>query len=273
MPLTRQVLAFAAVLVLAGCAPMQMPQSQSQPQGFPVEDGVSVRDLVAQQDDYVASHFSLANLDHSVLEAISRVDTEPLHFHTITLVQSGVRSDSERPNYTLITKYTALGNGVVQEVQEESGNEGPNRHFLALSYRGLVDLLEKSVPLFAEHPHRTLQARPLEHVDAIPLSAGAESVAFSFKYTLTAQGLPRQVSSEYDCRTGTVRAAREIAPNLAGEAVAISCESPGPGALMIHRYNYQLLRAYGLVYQESAGNPNPSDVKKVVSIEVQGTGP
>lgn len=78
------------------------PAAQRQPPGTMVDESVSVRDIVDRQDEYIADHLGLANVDRSVLQAITQVDQEPLHFLKITVKQSGVRSDAPDQNYTYI---------------------------------------------------------------------------------------------------------------------------------------------------------------------------
>lgn len=232
----------------------------------------AVKQIESNKSDYMQSHFAVADVPKQVTAAIAAADPAPLGFRKmeVTLALSVSRTADAQVNHFVNTAtYTAAGGPYVQLLDVLNNNGVPFQEDYSLTYRGLLFLRTQQVQLNALNSNQIFAIHSLQPVAAWPAGGpGAGDIDFHFEQGLSQQIMNFQTGA-LTCRFGSVFAASELNPALAGNAQKLDCTALNTNGVVISRSEEAWLMRYGIVFTTRIVTSDWKRSWKLLKVSVQ----
>lgn len=210
----------------------------------------AVKQIESNKSDYMQSHFAMTDITQQVATTIAASDSAPMGFHQmqLTLALTVSRTSDNQVNHFVNTAtYTAAGGPYVQILDVLNNNGVPFQEDYSLTYRGLLYIRTQEVQLSAQSSNQIFAIHSLQPIAAWP-GGGAGSGDIDFHYE---EGFSQQIMNFQDgamsCSFGSVFAASELNPALAGNAQKLHCTALNNNGVVISQSDAAWLPHYGLV--------------------------
>lgn len=232
----------------------------------------TVKNIEANKSDYMQSHFAVTEVPQEVAATLASADSSPMGFHKmdLTLQLTVSRTSDQQVNrYVNTTTYTAAGGPYIQILDVLNNNGVPFQEDYSLTYRGLLYLRTQQVQLNALNSNQIWAIHSLEPIGTWPAgTAGEGDVHFRYE-----QGLSQQIvnfqTGALSCKFGSVFAASELNPVLAGNAQKLQCTALNTNGVVISRSEGAWLMHYGLVFITQVVTSSWKRDWKLLKVEVQ----
>ncbi|KAF0843319.1 hypothetical protein FNL37_0741 [Methylovorus glucosotrophus] len=201
---SSSILLIGSVLILTGCA----------------GDPVPISEALSDRNSFINKNYAPTSISESVFKKLPLDRTEKQKKDIEIYFKSHVEGVSGKAlDRKLINKYSILGNGLVQIMEEYSSNEIPNFYRFSISYEGLEEI-------------KWLDALPGELNTRMPMEIKEITTWSRFdtgkKYTaIFKSGRVMQIAN-YDsnktiCEVGEKFNAKNLHPKFSGNAFNLEC--------------------------------------------------
>lgn len=251
LPLMRLATCLPVFLALAGCA-----------------TGVSVKSILADPDNQLATVFTPANLSANARDTVANADSTPLGFHKMVIGLHWDLLDNDKAKTIQLDQqrtFVNAGGSFVQSITRDSRNGVPTSTQFDLTYRGLVTLrsqqfLTSSVripPAIATHKFTSFT--PIGHGNSL-------DYAYSYGYAGQWAGF---LDERKTCTQGKPYPASKVFATLQGQARDIECTNYNNNNVTTGTRVYAYLEHYGIALYLHAKLADGDSDAKVTSLTVQ----
>lgn len=225
-----------------------------------------VKEISQNQSGYLAQNFVPKVLPESVLKTVEVSPTGSRFSRATISLQGRGEEGGKASRTTVVAKFNALANGLVQEMWEHSANEVPYGLTYALTYVGVFALKMQTVYFARSVSEPVTEVSKVSRFDSA-LGKPRENSEYVIEYE---DGGPNQLAKQsrrLSCKSAKFYSATEVHPNLAGRAIDLSCEMSRDTVLRLKR-RYVFLENYGFAILMSHQMSNQRTDYTVVAAEV-----
>ncbi|HET7922839.1 MAG TPA: hypothetical protein VFM15_08815 [Gammaproteobacteria bacterium] len=249
--LMRAAICLPALLALAGCA-----------------TGVSVKSILANPDDQLASAFTPANLSANARDTVKNADSTPLGFHKMVINLHWDLIDNDKTKTVQLEQqrtFVNAGGSFVQSIIRDSRNGVPTSTQFDLTYRGLVTL--RSQQFLASSVRIPLAMATHKFTSFTPIGNG-NNLDYAYTYGYAGQWAGFR-DERKTCTQGKPYPASKIFATLQGQARDIECTTYNNNNVTTGTRGYAYLEHYGIALYLHAKLADGDSDAKVTSVTVQ----
>lgn len=232
---------------------------------------VETKTIVSNGAQYMAEHFTPAQLNQPVREALNRGETFPKLFSKIDLITTAESEDNGKiSTVTGKVTYTNLGNGFLQQRTEYSKNDVTYRINLALLYAGIHTVKRQSTFTDFKNAQNPVEMREVSQFDrGVVKPREGQSYIYATKY-----GTPEQISNllEYKetCVAGRAIDASSVNASFSGQAVPLECTRIGVTGLVTSKAKFVWIEKLGMAFLTETTDSSVVTRYKISSVSIAG---